>query len=178
MPGFLIGWHCFLHICEPRRFSSRHFSPPDRKYVFVRRLMVGRHSDNITSHFEVSCMKLLIQNIEEKFFRLQNKMWRHFLTSLRADVSCFFRTTMERGAARRLLSYPLCFFSLFRTPESVLWIELPGLWRLAERQNNNKITNDTCSEFLFDKAIAVKLQKLFPKLQPLQKKNVWKRGMV
>ena len=32
-------------------------------------------------------------------------------------------------------------------------------------------------EFLFDKALAVKLQKLFPKLQPLRKK-VGKRGMV
>ena len=39
-------------------------------------------------------------------------------------------------------------------------------------RNNNKITNDTCSEFLFDKALAVKFQKLFPKLQPLQKKKV------
>ena len=139
MPVFLIGWHCFLHICEPRRISGPHFSLPDRKYVFVRRLMAGRHSNNIASHFEVSYMKLLIQNIEEKFHRLYNKC-EGILTSLRADVSCFFpctlfpQTTMESGVARRLLSYPLCFFSLFRTPQSVLWIELPGPWRLAERQ--------------------------------------------
>ena len=47
-------------------------------------------------------------------------------------------------------------------------------------RNNYKITNDTCSEFLFDKALAVKLQKLFPKLQPLQKqryeKEEWRRS--
>ena len=121
-PDWLAG---FLHICEPRRISGRHFSLPDRKYVFVCRLMAGRHSNNTASHFEVSGMKLLIQNIEEKFHRLYNKC-EGILTSLRADVSCFFRctlfpqTTMESGVARKLLSYPLCFFSLFRTPQSVL----------------------------------------------------------
>ena len=112
---------------------------PTGNTVFVLRLMAGRHNNNIASHFEVSYMKLLIQNIEEKFHRLYNKC-EGILTSLRADVSCFFRctlfpqTTMESGVARMLLSYPLCFFSLFRTPQSVLWIELPGPWRLAERQ--------------------------------------------
>ena len=182
MPVFLIGWHCFLHICEPRRISGPHFSLPDRKYVFVRRLMAGRHSNNIASHFEVSNMKLLIQNIEEKFHRLYNKC-EGILASQRADVSCFFRctvfqqTTMESGVARRLLSYPLCFFSLFRTPQSVLWIELPGPWRLAERQKqlqNNKwhvfwisVWQSTCSE----------TSEIVSKVATTAKTKVWKRGM-
>ena len=182
MPVFLIGWHCFLHICEPRRISGRHFSLPDWKYVFVRRLMAGRHSNNIASHFEVSYMKLLIQNIEEKFLRLQNKC-EGILTSLRADVPCFFRctlfprTTMERGVARKLLSYPLCFFRCFELLSAFFELSFQVLEDWLRDRNNNKITNDTCSESLFDKAFAVKLQKLFPKLQPLRKK-VGKRGMV
>lgn len=99
-------------------------------------------------------------------------------TSRVSFVAPFFREQQwkeELHASYFLTHY--AFFRCFELLSAFFELSFQVLEDWLRDRNNNKITNDTCSESLFDKAFAVKLQKLFPKLQPLRKK-VGKRGMV
>ena len=93
-------------------------------------------------------------------------------TSRVSFVAPFFREQQwkeELHAGYFLTHY--AFFRCFELLSLFFELSFQVLEDWLRDRNNNKITNDTCSEFLFDKALAVKLQKLFPKLQSLQKKR-------